>query len=91
MEDITQKASAVLKDPMFLHAVGFGGVAFGITKYLEQGKPLPPSPQVVQIASKPRNTKLLVTLGVIGASYWYMSVYNHSFFGHSLTSSSTSK
>jgi hypothetical protein len=84
MEDITSKANAILKDPMFLHAVGFGGVAFGITKYLETGKPLPPAPQVVQIASKPRNSKLLVTLGVIGASYWYMSKY-----GHNLPSSTT--
>jgi hypothetical protein len=89
MEDITAKANTVLKDPMFLHSVALGGVAFGITKYLEQGKTLPPAPQVVQIAVKPRNTKLLVTLGVIGASYWYMSQYGHS-LPTSLTSSQPS-
>ncbi len=77
MEDITQKASEILADPHFLHAVALGGVAFGLTKYIEAGKPVPPAAQLVQIASKPRNTKLLVTLGVIGASYFYMSQYGH--------------
>ena len=86
---ITDKIEGITQDPMFLHSVLLGGAAFGSTKYLEQGKPLPPAPQVVQIAVKPRNTKLLVTLGVIGASYYYMSQYGHS-LPTSLTSSQPS-
>jgi hypothetical protein len=81
MEDITAKTSEILKDPMFLHAVALGGVAFGLTKYMEQGKPKAPAPQLVQIASKPRNTKLLFTLAVIGGSYYYMTLYGHSLPG----------
>jgi len=78
MEDITAKTSEILKDPHFMHAVALGGFAFGLTKYMEQGKPLPPAPQLVQIASKPRNTKLLVTLAVIGGSYYYMTQFGHN-------------
>ena len=78
MDDVKEKANHVLKDPHFTHAIALGCVAFLLTKYLETGKPQAPAPQVVQIASKPRNTKLLVTLGVIGASYYYMSRFGYN-------------
>jgi len=78
MDDLKEKANHVIKDKHFTHALALGAVAFAITKYMETGKPTGPPPQIVQIAAKPRNTKLLVTLGIIGASYYYMSVYGHN-------------
>jgi hypothetical protein len=78
MEDIENKISSVVNNEHFPHALGLGAVAFGVTKYMEKRQKPPPAPQLVQIASTPRNTTLIVTLGVIIGSYMYMSKYGHN-------------
>jgi hypothetical protein len=50
-----------------------------VVKVLNKNKDQAPPPQIVQLASKPRNTQLIVGIGVAGLAYYYMSQYGHSF------------
>jgi hypothetical protein len=78
---LEEQAQAILDDPHFYHSVGLGLGAMVLAKMAKRGQPAGPPPQVVQIYTKPRNKALLLAVGTAGVAYWYMKVYNHSFFG----------
>lgn len=77
MFSLTEKAEAILKDPHLIHAVGVGVGALVVVKMMNRNKDQPSPPQIVQLASKPRNTQLIVAVGVAGLAYVYMSQYGH--------------
>ena len=79
MTSLTEKAEDILKDPHFMHSAGIGLGAMLFVRYMNKNQPEAPAPQIVQIASKPRNTQLIVAVGATALAYYYMNQFGHSF------------
>ena len=79
MTSLTEKAEDIIKDPHFMHSAGIGLSAMLLVRYMNKNQPEAPPAQIVQLASKPRNTQLIVAVGATVLAYYYMNQFGHSF------------
>ena len=79
MTSLTEKAEGIIKDPHFIHSAGIGLGAMLLVRYMNKDKTSAPPAQIVQLATKPRNTQLIVAVGATALAYYYMVNYGHSF------------